>query len=262
MDRTFFANNKLNHADLFITSSFVEKNIVLEYLGYDKKQVVVTGLARWDNRKQIKKQRTIFIMPTWRTQLEFLSHEEFLQSKFYKEYYNLIHSEFLENILCKYGYSLHFMMHPKFIQFEKYFMTNMEHIMVLYQNEHPLDEELRASQLVITDYSSIMWDSLYYNIPTLLFQFDQEEYLKLQGSYLNMEKDFSKIVVHDAGSLLRKIEAFIVENEKPELSSYREKYFAFYDTENSKRIDEAVLSWEEEHQFTPLLKNLLNRKTK
>lgn len=262
VDRTFFANNKLNHADLFITSSFVEKNIVLDYLGYDEKQVAVTGLARWDNGKQIKKQKKIFIMPTWRTHLELLSHEEFLRSNFYKEYYNLIHSEILEDILCKYDYFLHFMMHPKFIQFEKYFTSSSDHIKVLYQDEHPLDEELRSSELVITDYSSIMWDSLYYNIPTLLFQFDQKEYLNLQGSYLNMEKDLSKIVVLDADSLLQKIKAFIVKNDTPEIMSYHMKYFTFYDAENSKRIDEAVRSWEEEFQFIPLLKKLLRRKSK
>lgn len=262
VDRTFFANNKLNHADLFITSSFFEKNIVLDYLGYDEKQVAVTGLARWDSRKPVKKQRKIFVMPTWRTHLELLSHEEFLKSDFYKEYYNLIHSEILENILCKYDYSLHFMMHPKFIQFEKYFTSSSDHIKVLYQDEHSLDEELRSSELVITDYSSIMWDSLYYNIPTLLFQFDQKEYLKLQGSYLNMEKDLSKIVVLDVGSLLKTIKGFIVNNDLPEILSYHIKYFAFYDSENSKRIDEAVRSWEEEFQFTPFLKKLLRRKSK
>ncbi|WP_285122750.1 CDP-glycerol glycerophosphotransferase family protein, partial [Lactococcus petauri] len=161
-----------------------------------------------------------------------------------------------------YDYSLHFMMHPKFIQFEKYFTSSSDHIKVLYQDEHPLDEELRSSELVITDYSSIMWDSLYYNIPTLLFQFDQKEYLNLQGSYLNMEKDLSKIVVLDADSLLQKIKAFIVKNDTPEIMSYHMKYFTFYDAENSKRIDEAVRSWEEEFQFIPLLKKLLRRKSK
>lgn len=40
------------------------------------------------------------------------------------------------------------------------------------------------------------------------------------------------------------------------------KYFTFYDAENSKRIDEAVRSWEEEFQFIPLLKKLLRRKSK
>ncbi|MDG6120075.1 CDP-glycerol glycerophosphotransferase family protein [Lactococcus formosensis] len=257
VDRTFFANNKLNHADLFITSSNIEKKLVLEYLGYEKKQIAITGLARWDNTNTLIKTKKIFLMPTWRTHLELLSHDEFLKSDFYKEYYNLIHSKFLESILHKYDYSLHFMMHPKFIQFEKYFTSNSSHIKVLYQNEHPLDKELRTSELVITDYSSIIWDALYYDIPTFLFQFDQEEYLKLQGSYLNMEDDLSKIVVHNVEGLLQKIESFIVEKKAPDILNYQKKYFAFQDFENSKRIDKAVRLWEDEFQFTPLLKILL-----
>ena len=262
IDRTFFANNKLNHADLFITSSNVEKSIVLDCLGYEEEQIVLTGLARWDNKIVPTKERKIFLMPTWRTHLELLSHESFLESDFYREYHKLIHSKSLEKILREYDYSLYFMMHPKFIQFERYFTSDSECIKVLYQNEHPLDKELRTSELVITDYSSIMWDALYYDIPTLLFQFDQQEYLNLQGSYLDIEKDLSKIVVHNGEDLLQKIEEYIVEKKAPNISNYRNKYFAYFDSENSKRIDEAVKNWEGKYQFVSPLKKFLKWKTK
>lgn len=259
VDKTFFASNKLNHADLFITSSQIEKQIVMDYLGYDSDNVAVTGLARWDNPKKEKKEKKIFVMPTWRVQLELLSDEEFLKSDFYQGYSKLLHSEKIKSILHENGYELHFMMHPKFVKFEKYFQSTDDSIKVLHQSEVPIDKELKSSQLVITDYSSIMWDALYYGIPVLLFQFDQEEYLELQGSYLDFDSDLSGIILKDPNVLLERLAGYMRNEETVELTKYQKKYFAYRDKHNSQRIYEAATSWEERFEFRSLYRKAGNR---
>lgn len=254
VDKTFFANNRLNHADLFITSSETEKNIVMDFLGYQDKDVAITGLSRWDNFKNVTKEKKIFVMPTWRTQLELLSDEQFLQSKFYRSYCSLIHSDKIKHILHQNGYELHFMLHPKFVRFEKYFISDDESVKVVHQSEVPLDKELKTSELLITDYSSIVWDALYYGCPALLFQFDQEDYLQTQGSYLNFETDLKDIVIKDPHALLDRIAVFLRQKEAINLASFQHKYFAYTDQDNSKRIRDSIGQWESSYQFMPLYK--------
>lgn len=259
VDRTFFANNRLNHADLFITSSEIEKHIVLDFLGYEDKNVAVTGLARWDNFQRVPKEKKIFVMPTWRVKLELLSDAEFLESDFYRSYCNLLHSDRIKEILHKSGYQLHFMLHPKFVRFEKYFISDDENIVIVHQSEVPIDRELKTSELVITDYSSITWDALYYDCPALLFQFDQKEYLETQGSYLDFNTDLSDIIIKDSQALLDRIATFVRHTDTVNLSSLQQKYFGYTDKDNSKRINESIDRWEKSYQFKPMYRKHFTR---
>lgn len=56
------------NVDLFITSSEREKQIVVRDLKFDSSQVVVTGLARFDNlfNPKVTTKNQILIIPTWR----------------------------------------------------------------------------------------------------------------------------------------------------------------------------------------------------
>lgn len=261
VDHTFFANNRLNHADLFITSSELEKKIVLNYLGYEPENVAITGLARWDNYQLAPKEKKILVMPTWRVQLELLSDEEFLKSEFYQAYYDLLHSTRIKKILHDNGYQLNFMMHPKFVRYEKYFNSDDSSIQVLHQSDVPLDQELKTSEVIVTDYSSIMWDALYYGGQALLFQFDQAEYLETQGSYLDFQTDLSQIVVKDSQTLLDRIEVLLHGQQKVELASYQQRYFAYSDQNNSQRINDSITEWENRFNFVPLYKkHIVSRK--
>ncbi|WP_405076371.1 CDP-glycerol glycerophosphotransferase family protein [Ligilactobacillus acidipiscis] len=259
VDKTFFANNRLNHANLFITSSKIEKKIVLNFLGYQEQNVAITGLARWDNFKKLPKEKKMFVMPTWRVNLELLSDGEFLKSEFYRSYYSLLHSNKIKHLLYENGYTLHFMLHPKFVRFEKYFVSDDKNIKVVRQSDIPIDFELKTSKLVITDYSSIMWDALYYGCPALLFQFDQAEYLQTQGSYLDFHSDLKEIIVKDPQTLLNKIATFMQNQETIDLSSLQHKFFAYSDRSNSKRIGDSISQWENDYQFVPLYKKYLTR---
>lgn len=255
----FFADDKMNHADLFITSSKLEKEIVTDYLGYQPENVVVTGLARWDNPRKEKKQKKIFVMPTWRVQLEFLDDEQFLKSDFYQAYSKLLHSDKIKRALREAGYTLHFMMHPKFVRFEKYFQSDHDNIKVMHQSEISIDRELKSSELLITDYSSITWDALYYGISVLLFQFDQEEYEELQGSYLDFNRDLTGLIVKDSSCLLDQIDMFFNDEEVVNVSSYQQKYFDYLDRHNSQRINMAVQRWEESYHFESMFKKIVSK---
>ena len=200
-------------------------------------------------------------MPTWRVQLELLSDEEFLKSEFYQAYYDLLHSARIKQILHDNGYQLNFMMHPKFVRYEKYFSSDDPSIKVLHQSEVPLDRELKTSEVIITDYSSIMWDALYYGGQALLFQFDQADYLETQGSYLDFQTDLSQIVVKDSQTLLDRIEVLLHGQQKVELARYQQRYFAYSDQNNAQRINDSITEWESRFNFVPLYKrHIVSRK--
>lgn len=263
IDNTFYANNKLNHADLFITSSDFEKKIVQRYLGYDEDKVAITGLARWDSDIKIIKEKKIFIMPTWRIQLELLSDKDFLKSTFYQVYSKFLNSNILEYILKNNNYSIHFMLHPKFIRFEKYFVSENSNIEILYQKDMSIDKEIKTSSLIITDYSSITWDALYYDIPVVLFQFDQEDYLKLQGSYLDLKKELNELIIYSMDDLIDFIILFIKdEGNNSKVGAILEKkeyYFKYHDQQNAIRIQNAIDLWEKDFIFENLYQKILKK---
>ena len=263
VDNTFFANNKLNHADLFVASSNFEKDIIVNYLGYNPQNVVTTGLARWDIKEKINKEKKIFIMPTWRVNLELSQEESFLKSNFYLEYRKLIFSDSLIKVLEDSGYIIHFMLHPKFVQFEKYFDSSSSRIQVISQNDAEIINELRSSQLVITDYSSILWDALYYNIPGILFQFDQEDYLNLQGSYLDLKKELNELIIYSMDDLIDFIILFIKdEGNNSKVDAILEKkdyYFKYHDQKNAIRIQNAISLWEKDFIFESLYQKLFKK---
>ncbi|MFP3380996.1 CDP-glycerol glycerophosphotransferase family protein, partial [Bacillus sp. SIMBA_069] len=80
--------------DLFVTSSDFEKEIVKNYFGYNEKDIIVTGLSRWDdvNKEETPIKRQIFLMPTWRNWLNEVSNDAFIESNYFKSYIGLLNS--------------------------------------------------------------------------------------------------------------------------------------------------------------------------
>src|SRR5699024_8633473 len=67
----FYKNR--NVFDLVIAASDYEKNMIEQYWGYEPKEVVATGLARWDvmeDKTTDIPHKQIFVMPTWRTWMD------------------------------------------------------------------------------------------------------------------------------------------------------------------------------------------------
>ena len=70
-DLSEYLNRVLKNYSLFITSTKQEYKSILNFkYGYNKKNVILTGLPRYDNlyllSKNIKKEKLVFIAPTWR----------------------------------------------------------------------------------------------------------------------------------------------------------------------------------------------------
>jgi CDP-glycerol glycerophosphotransferase (TagB/SpsB family) len=255
VDKTFNANGQ-NHADLFITSSEFEKEIVNNYFGYDYESILVSGLARWDAiehnvNKVFDGRREIFMMPTWRNWLDEVSNEEFIESAYFKEYSKMLQSPTLSRLLETHNLVLNFYVHPKFMPYVENFKSMSDRVRVIQFGDEQINTLLMRSSLLITDYSSIAWEAYYQDIPVLFFQFDLEMYELLQGGYMDLRNDLFGEVAYEATDLVEKVGTYI-SNGFNLADKYREdkgQYFAYLDRDNSQRIFNAIQNLDEKMSF-------------
>lgn len=96
-------------------------------------------------------------------------------------------------------------------------------------------ELLYISEILISDYSSIMWDfSLQYK-PVFLYHTDKEVYENERGFYSN-PNEWPYIVGHDVTELIYKIETFKYDIYKKKLDEFFDKYGTLDDGHATERV--------------------------
>lgn len=243
-----FSKSKNNTVSLYKATSDFEKNIIKNNFGYDESEIMLTGFTRWDvlEDKSTEKDKLIFVMPTWRSWMDGIPEEEFVTSDYYKQYRKLLESKELNDILVKNNITLHFLLHPKFIAYSDKFTIAGDRIQTHQFGEIKINEMLMKSSLLITDYSSVAWEFFYMKKPVLFFQFDQDDYERYQGSYIDLKHDLFGDSASDVDQLLDFVQYYVGNNfeEKPEYGALRNRYFKYVDHDNSKRTFEAIRKFE------------------
>lgn len=241
---------------LFITSTIDEFNSLLdESYGYDKKQVVLTGLSRFDYLYNDNK-KIITIAPTWRKDL-FLGMDEktsqrilkdgFENSKYYTALCSLLNSDKLLNCAEQHGYEIHFLPHSVFFPYvDKFNVDNR--VKVLSYDNISYREMFAKTSLIITDYSSLVFDFAYLKKPILYYQFDKfEGGYNYNDGYFDFEKDgFGEVVYDNENEMVDLICDYIKSDCK-----IKDKYlnrinntFKYTDQNNCKRIYDAIVDIE------------------
>lgn len=119
---------KIHILILFEIIIFIQINYILSSgLGYNKNNVVVTGLSRCDNlielSKIIKKEKVILISPSWRNFIggtrdlvtyDNIYSDKFKNTTFFKFYNKFINEPKFISILRKFNYTGIFCLHPYF----------------------------------------------------------------------------------------------------------------------------------------------------
>ncbi len=236
-----------NSSKLFVVSSDVEKQIILDYFGYKEEEILVTGLARWDvlKDKSEGEPRQIILMPTWRTWLEEVSKEVFIASEYYQHYMALLNDPRLMDVLKQYGIKLNFYIHPKFQEYMETFSADPEYVRLIPFGEEPLNELMMKCSMMITDYSSAVWDVFYQGKPVLFYLFDLDLYNEVQGSYIDMETETFGDVSHTPEELVALIAEY-AENgfkEKEKYAAMRPSLIKYIDDQNSARTYQGIVDY-------------------
>lgn len=238
-----YAAGKWGQCDLFITSNDQEKDIIYNYFGYKRKQIAVTGLCRWDVLEdKSENSREILVVPTWRSWLEDVDDDVFMESDYYKNYMKLLNSKELEEMLEKYDVKLNFYLHTKFKEYMSDFHISGNRIRLIPFGEEPLNELMMKCKLLITDYSSVCWDVFYQGKPVIFYQFDTEQYLISHGSYIDFDTDLFGDRTKEIPELLELLEEYICTDFKlkDQYAVMRESCYKYIDNDNSRRICEEI----------------------
>ena len=253
--------NRFNrNFSIFVTSSLEEYNLITNNAkyGYTKDVVKLTGLARYDyleNKNELS--NVIFIAPTWRSSLagplmnnsqKRLYNNKFKESEFYKFYNELLNNKHLIEVLKKYKYKIKFCIHPSLKDQIKDFKFYEKYIDFIHNTNY--NKEFVSDKLLITDYSSIMFDFAYLKKPIIYNLFDEDIFYKnhiySKGNY-DYEKHGFGACIYDVDSLINEIEKNLKNNCKME-KKYVDRvnsYFKYHDRKNCERIYNEILKLEE-----------------
>ncbi|MGR6337109.1 bifunctional glycosyltransferase/CDP-glycerol:glycerophosphate glycerophosphotransferase [Priestia megaterium] len=165
--------NRMNYSQFVVSSPFEKKHIVKEF-GYEDKEVVVTGLARWDALQDISKGNEILVMPTWRNWIK--TEKQLFESDYWNRYMALFKNPDFNRILEERDLTVTFFPHYQMQQLIKSFPVLGERIRIARQGEETVQSLLKRHSILITDYSTVSFDFAYMNKPVFFYQFDYDEF--------------------------------------------------------------------------------------
>ena len=239
----------------FVTSAKAEADSIRDGAYHYPDEVIwLTGLPRFDRLYHDEK-RCITIMPTWRrawstpadpkTGIRSLK-EGFEEGAFYRFYNSLLNDARLIEAAKRYAYTLRFLPHPTMQPHVDRF-TPDESVTLLHANT-PYRQVFAESDLILTDYSSVVFDFAYLRKPVLYAQFDREEFFSGEHvyvkGYFDYDRDgFGEVETEYEATVDRLIE--YMQNGCKLKDEYRARidaFFAFDDRENCRRVYEKILA--------------------
>lgn len=242
-----FCLKKYARIDLFICSGKMEYENVLKNYGYDASEVAYTGFPRLDRWHEIQVDfNQIVLMPTWRLYLAQNPDTKFEETSYFKAYQELIQDPELQKLLAERKLKLVFYLHNEMRKYVNSFQTKCSNIEIVDQDDtYDIQELLKTSALLITDYSSVHFDFAYMKKPVLYYQFDQKEFFEKQyqpGTF-QAERDGFGPVLYKKEELIKEIENAVNTNFQMQEKYYQRmrEFYQIYDKNNCERVYQEIM---------------------
>lgn len=236
----------------FICGAYPEYKYVSKRFGYPKGSVVYTGLCRFDGLHDYEKKRIILIMPTWR---EWIADEDrrlkkyegttiIPKTNYFVSWISFITDKQIEILSKKYDVKFIFYPHRNMQKYMKYFPESNEFIEIANAEKYGVQELLKMSSMMVTDYSSVFFDMLYMKKPVSFYQFDYERFRMGQygeGYFQYSNNPFGNSHCHKEG-IFADIELYIKNDfsvSRNYLNAHKE-YFRLFDKNNCERVYDVV----------------------
>lgn len=232
------------NVDVFITSSDREKEIVVRDLKFEESQVKVTGLARFDELfvDNVKIKNQVVIIPTWRDWLTNV--DQLQQSEYLKRMNQLLNSPMIK-YYTEQGIDFMFCLHPNMQPFIEYFDVP-DYVTRVKQGDIDVQQLIKESKLMITDYSSVAFDFSFLNKPVIYYQYDKERFLGKQPSHLDIENELPGVIVNNQQDLERQLSHYIKHHYKvsTEIQKRARNFYQYQDRHNSERIFNDIVAYQ------------------
>jgi len=161
--------------DLFVCGAKPEYDFISNEFHYKNNVPQYTGLARYDLLTDYITKDQIVFMPTWRASLVGMSDDVFVQSDFYKNWSSLIKNEDLIQCCKKNNLTIKFYLHYSLQKYSHLFKSN-DVVKIVFFGEEVVQDLLKESRLLVTDFSSVYFDFGYMRKPVVHFQFDESTF--------------------------------------------------------------------------------------
>ena len=174
--KSFLYNNYLNpkrYNKILLTPSEKIFNLALK-AGWKEENIIKIGYPKWDNYElhltnkspneyYKKDERAIFMMFTWRQ----LQIGKKMSNLYYDNIFNILNNSEINNQLYLNNVKLYFCYHHALKEKKIFEINNNTNIRFINQNE--ISKLLKNSSLIITDFSSILFDAIVQKKPLILF---------------------------------------------------------------------------------------------
>lgn len=240
----YFKNTRFRY---FICGAKKEYEYIKEKFGYPDKNVIYTGFSRFDNLYHNKaNEKQILIMPTWRNWLggNYVTDNDFLKTDYFKKWNSVLNNKNLVSFIEKENYFIYFYPHQHTQKFLHLFNTSSKNIKIVDNKEKDIQDLLKESKILITDYSSVFMDFAYMNKPVILYQFDYDEYRKkqLQQGYFDYKEDGFGPVVVEEKELVDNLISVIKNGLENKYVQKNNNFFEKKDQKNSERVYDILIN--------------------
>lgn len=234
--------------NLFICGAKPEYDYILSRYGYSESELKYTGFARFDSLHNFTTRRQVLIMPTWRRwltkKIATTTLEDVQNSVYLKSWSSFLQNKRLEELAEQYSIQFVFYPHYEMQSFLELFPQGSEHVVIADFAHYDVQQLLKESMLLITDYSSVFFDFAYMEKPVLHYQFDEAEYRTrhYDEGYFDYRRDGFGEVVTEEDALFDLMEQYL-ENGCSLNPEYRERiqgFFPLYDNQNCERIFQEI----------------------
>ena len=220
--QSYYGSDRYNK--IVISTSDKIINLAKKY-GWKENNLIKICLPKWDNldknkkRKHKSKKKSIFFFFTWRLWKKNILDKEKIISDYFQNIIKLMNDKTLINSLSSHGITLFFCLHHMLNIYKD--QMNFTNSNINFIEQYEIYKVIRHSNLLITDFSSIIFDFIYQNKPFVMFIPDSE-YSQINNSYnleyFNLIKDlkegkiFFKNKFFDINKAVQKIIYYIENN--------------------------------------------------
>lgn len=238
-----YANNSMRDIDLMFTTMQKEYDMMLlPETGYNKDNIKLTGLPRFDLLTS-SPEKIITFAPTWRKKYKTDSdiyNPDFIHTDLFRSINDLINNSRLLEAIQEYGFKIILKLHPQLQLQTDDFRQSSE--VEIVGNEISYNEIFRKSSIMITDYSSSVFDFAYLKKPIIYYQKIELDY-ELSDDIFNYENDGFGVVTQDQSEVVSKVIEYMKNGCKME-KKYKKRvdqFFTYHDQSNSERAYQEIL---------------------
>lgn len=225
--------------DRVVVNSAAEKQIFIEDFDYFPSQVKITGFARFDSlfEGEPEVQRRLLVMPTWRDWLA--SREAVLESRYLANWQEFLADPQIRRLRDEQGVEILLVLHPNLRALVD--DLHLEGISIA-PRDADVQELIRTSAALVTDYSSVAWDAAFLGRPVFFFRFDDAVLTGSRVPFIDAVTELPGPIAHDASVLAAEVtrsaeSGFVM---TPEYAERARKYLELPETGYCERNYEMV----------------------